>query len=272
MRSIPEAPFASRMTASFVEQSPSTEIELKLSSTAGRRNSIGSPGRERVVGRDDREHRRQVGVDHPGALRHAADGEAGPGRDGLLRLRVRGHDRRRPRRSRRPRRAPARRREARASSFPIGKRHADDAGREDEHLFRVEGEQPPGLRGRRERVELAALARGRVGHARVDHDRLRLRERQVLAVHEQAGRLHAIPAPHGAADRRRRRAHDREVGLRVPDAGVDTAGDEPLRGRDGLIRGLPAGGARASRRGRARGSRSGRPGRRRPCRGCRAHR
>ena len=32
---------------------------------------------ERIVRRDDREHRRQVGVDHPRALGHATDGEAG---------------------------------------------------------------------------------------------------------------------------------------------------------------------------------------------------
>ena len=41
---LPEAPFASRSTASFVEHSPSTEIALKLRSTAGRRNSSASPG------------------------------------------------------------------------------------------------------------------------------------------------------------------------------------------------------------------------------------
>ena len=44
VRSIPLAPFASRQTASFVEHSPSTVIELKLRSTAGRRKSIASPG------------------------------------------------------------------------------------------------------------------------------------------------------------------------------------------------------------------------------------
>ena len=36
VRSIPLAPFASRQTASFVEHSPSTVIELKLRSTAGK--------------------------------------------------------------------------------------------------------------------------------------------------------------------------------------------------------------------------------------------
>ena len=44
VRSRFEAPEASRTTASFVEHSPSTEIELKLASTAGRRNPIASPG------------------------------------------------------------------------------------------------------------------------------------------------------------------------------------------------------------------------------------
>src|SRR5262249_34582176 len=43
--SSPRLPFAlERTTASFVEHSPSTEIELKLSATAGRRKSSGSPG------------------------------------------------------------------------------------------------------------------------------------------------------------------------------------------------------------------------------------
>ena len=44
VRSTPLAPFASSRTVSFVEHSPSTEIALKLASTAGRRNSIASPG------------------------------------------------------------------------------------------------------------------------------------------------------------------------------------------------------------------------------------
>ena len=88
VRSIPLAPFASRQTASFVEHSPSTVIELKLRSTAGRRKSTASPGLERVVGRDDREHRRELRVDHPRALCHPADGEAVHGDRRLLRARV----------------------------------------------------------------------------------------------------------------------------------------------------------------------------------------
>jgi len=38
------APDDRRTTASLVEHSPSTEIELKLESTDGRRKSIASPG------------------------------------------------------------------------------------------------------------------------------------------------------------------------------------------------------------------------------------
>ena len=44
VRSILLAPFASSRTESFVEHSPSTEIALKLASTAGRRNGSASPG------------------------------------------------------------------------------------------------------------------------------------------------------------------------------------------------------------------------------------
>ena len=42
-RPTPDAPLASRTTASFVEQSPSTEIRLNVASTAGRRNPSDSP-------------------------------------------------------------------------------------------------------------------------------------------------------------------------------------------------------------------------------------
>ena len=55
----------------------------------------------------------------------------------------------------------------------------------------VEVEQPRRLGGRRERVELAALAGRGVRDARVDHDRLRLGEREMLAVHLQARGLDA---------------------------------------------------------------------------------
>jgi len=44
VRSIPLAPFASRITASLVEHSPSTEIRLKLSPTARLRKPWAAPG------------------------------------------------------------------------------------------------------------------------------------------------------------------------------------------------------------------------------------
>ena len=93
VRSTGAAPFASSTTASFVEHSPSTEIALKLVVDGGAQELDRLARLERVVGRDDREHRREVRVDHPGALRHAADGEAVAVRDRRLRLRVGGEDR-----------------------------------------------------------------------------------------------------------------------------------------------------------------------------------
>ena len=48
---------------------------------------------ERVVGRDDGEHRREPRMDHPGALRHATDDEAVAVGDGLLRPAVGREDR-----------------------------------------------------------------------------------------------------------------------------------------------------------------------------------
>ena len=50
---------------------------------------------ERIVRRQYRQHRRELRVDHSRALRHAADGEARAPSRGFLRMRVRGHDRRR---------------------------------------------------------------------------------------------------------------------------------------------------------------------------------
>ena len=93
VRSTPLSPFASRMTASFVEHSPSTEILLKLWLTARLRKPCASAALQRVVGGDDREHRREVRVDHPGALRHPADREAAARDDCLLGERVGGQDR-----------------------------------------------------------------------------------------------------------------------------------------------------------------------------------
>ena len=60
----------------------------------------------------------------------------------------------------------------------------------------VEVEEPRRLGRGREGVELPAFARRRVRDARVDHDRLRVGEREVLAVHRQAGGLHAVAREH----------------------------------------------------------------------------
>ena len=168
----PLAPFASRITVSFVEQSPSTVIALNVSSTAGR-EARRLARLERVVGRDDREHRREVGVDHPGALRHPADGEAVARRERLLRLRVGGHDRVR-------RLVPAVVGERGDGSVdarqqPVHRQlHADHAGREHEHLLGRDAEQRGRMRGRGDRVRVAGRAGRGVRDARVDDDRLRI--------------------------------------------------------------------------------------------------
>ena len=177
VRSIPLAPFASRQTASFVEHSPSTVIALKLAVDRGPQEVDRLAGLERIVGGDDGEHRRELRVDHPGALCHPADGEAVEG-DGCLLCAGVG------RQDRLGGVLPACGGE-RGDRFPQPAKHLlereqrpDHAGREDEHLLGVEVEQPPGLGGGRQRVELAALAGRRVRDAGVDHDRLRLRERR----------------------------------------------------------------------------------------------
>ena len=89
--SVPESrrcrPFASSTTASFVEQSPSTEMRLNDCSTAGRGTRPPRPGRAgSPSSRPPR--RREAGMDHPCALRHAPDGEPGAGADGRLRPRM----------------------------------------------------------------------------------------------------------------------------------------------------------------------------------------
>ena len=89
----PLAPFASRTTASFVEQSPSTEIRLKLFADGRSQERLGLARVERVVGRDHDEHRREARMDHPGPLRHPSDGEARPMRDRDLGPGVRCQDR-----------------------------------------------------------------------------------------------------------------------------------------------------------------------------------
>ena len=106
--------------------------------------------------------------------------------------------------------------------------HADHAGREDEHLLRVEVEQPARLGRGRERVELAALAGGRVRDARVDHDRLRLGDLEMLLRDDDRRGQHLVDGEHRRADRRHGRADDGEIEPLAPDARGDAGGDEAL--------------------------------------------
>ena len=170
-------------------------------------------------------------MDHPGALRHAADDEAVAGDDCLLRLGVGREDRlgggvaavlaQERDRVREPGRELLHR-----------QRGADDAGREHEHLLRFEAEEAAGLGCRGDRVELAVRARGRVRDARVDHDDLRLGLREVRLRDDERRREDAVSREHRRADGGRRRADDGEIEVRAADARVHAGRDEALRGCD----------------------------------------
>ena len=189
-------------------------------------------GLERVVGRDDGEHRREVGVDHPGALRHPADREAGAVRDRLLRARVGRAG------SPRPPSAPPSSVErdrgcgCRRATRSSGSGCADDARGEDEHLLGSRPSFAAAARRGRARVVQAALAGGRVRDAGVGDDRLRLRQLEVLARDDDRRRLHAVGREHPGAGRGDERAHEREVEAVLADAAVHGAGDEALGGGD----------------------------------------
>ena len=234
-------------------------------------------------------------MDHPGALRHPADGEAVAGDRCRLGHGVGRHDRLGRRGAALGRHRLDGRPEP-GEELVEGEPHADDAGREHQDLFGLQIQQPRRLGAGGEGVELAALARRRVRHARVDHDRLRLGLPDVVAVHGQAGGLDLVAAEHRRAHCRRGRAEDGEILRRGSDTGVDSGGDEaarrgdaharvlsavavgagyirPFRTRALLVIQVPrAGEGRPCRGSRARGSRSGRPDRLRPCRGCRSRR
>ena len=140
-------------------------VEARLDRGAEERDRVARL--ERIVGRDDREHRREVRVDHPGALGHAADREPGPVRDGRLRLRVGGENR-----LRRIAAAVGGERSGcgdEALLDPLERqRRADHAGREHEHLLRYEPEQRSGARGGRGCVGVALNTGRRVRDAGVD--------------------------------------------------------------------------------------------------------
>ena len=108
-------------------------VEARLDRGAEERDRVARL--ERIVGRDDGEHRREVRVDHPRALGHAADREAGPVCDGRLRLRVGGENRLRRIAAAVCRECSGRRDEALLDPLER-QRRADHAGREHEHLLR----------------------------------------------------------------------------------------------------------------------------------------
>src|SRR5204863_7942533 len=72
----------------------------------------------------------------------------------------------------------------------------------------------------------------RVRDPGVDHDGLRLGRCDVLAVHEQARRLHLVPAEHRAADGRLGRTHDRQIKALAADPRLDRARCEASRRSD----------------------------------------
>ena len=172
-RPIPLAPFASSTTASLVEHSPSTEMRLKLASTRLPEKRDRLAGLERVVGRDDREHRGEPRMDHPGPLRHPADDETVSRRQRLLGPAVGREDRGRGLASAVG--VESRRRLAHAGENTVQrKRNADDSRREHDDLLGDEPEGVSDLRSRSFRVGDSRRARRRVRDARVDNDRLRL--------------------------------------------------------------------------------------------------
>ena len=269
VRSTPLAPFASRTTASFVEHSPSTEIRLKLSSppAAGTR---WARRLERVVRRDDGEHRGEPRMDHPRALRHPSDDEPVALGDGLLRPAIGGDDRVRRRRRRRLRAArltAAARLRARSSGrgtpmTPV------------ERTTTSSGASPsrrplPRLRPRRVRepalpvAALATPALTRPPAARRSRD---------AAWRDDRSCENAVHRPHRRADGGARRAHERKIRPGPADARMDARGDESRRGGDASDEDpesrSPVGLGEAEEDIR----RSGSPGPRRLCRGCRSRR
>ena len=187
-------------------------------------------GLERVVGRHDGEHRRERRVDHPGALGHAAHrelarlGDATLARVSVVRIASAAS-------------APPRGERSRGAAqslahLPQRQVDADHAGREDEHLFHAQVEEPGRLGGGGDGVDVAALAGRRVGDARADHDRGRRGVGQVLLRDLDRRRLHAVRREHARANGRHERADEREVAVRASDPALDAAGDEALGGSD----------------------------------------
>ena len=119
------------------------------------------------------------------------------------------------------------------ASTPLDRqRHADHAGREDEHLL---GSQPEEVRRpfrSGARVREALLARRSVRVPGVDDDGARLRALEVLLADDDRRRLDAVRREHRRADALAVAGDEREVGAELADPRGDAGGPEALRGGD----------------------------------------
>ena len=151
-----------------------------------------------------------------------------PVRDRFLRARVGRHDR-----LGRGRAAPAG--EVERSFLHAGhdlverQRSADDARREDDHLLGLDAEEPCRLERGRPCVGNALVTGRRIRNAGVRDDRLRLRNLEMLARHDDRCCEEAVGREHRSARRRDERAHEREVALAVlADPAVHAAATKAL--------------------------------------------
>ena len=214
-------------------------------------------------------------MDHPGALRHPADGEAVDARPRP----ASGACRWSGSRSAASRAAVGRRARGRPPASPASDACRAAAARRSR---RSRGRAPPRRRGRaaapprpRSRARRARRARPVAAFATPELTTTACGSArlEVLLRDEHRRRLDAVDGEHRRADRRRAssgRARGPSSLRRMP--AWTPAATKPFGGGDAHTSTPGEAAARPSRGARARGSRSAPPGRRRPCRGCRARR
>ena len=138
-RVTPPAPLASTKRVSDVDSLPSTVMRLSDAAAAPRSSSASTAGSTIGVGRGRRDHRPEVGADHRRALGHRADAHLAAAqrerRRARLGPRVGGADGLRRGRAAVGRELAGGRGDAGLDALH-GQRHADHAGRADEHLAR----------------------------------------------------------------------------------------------------------------------------------------
>ena len=98
-----------------------------------------------------------------------------------------------------------------ASTFLERQAGADDAGRENEHLLRLEPERAGETDSRGDGVLLALRPRRRIRDAGVDQHGLRLGEREMALRNGDRSRLDAVRRPQRGTDRSRNGAHDGDI-------------------------------------------------------------